>query len=243
MVGLRMVKAGTSNAPRRAAGRRERKAEPNVRADATRSARPRGRPRSPAADAAIFRAALEILPEQGFRAFSMEAVATRAGVSKATLYRRFPAKRELIAAALRTIRSDRPAPDTGSFRGDLRALVRREVERTKRLPRFGRLAASLLADVADEPDMLALVEKTVMAIDYAMLGEIVRRGIKRGELRPDLDVGLGVELLHAALVFRFLTSGAQRDPLAGPDSQRLVDTLMVGLGNRVKKRSGKFLKN
>lgn len=231
MVGFGMASSG-----------RKRKTRPTGCTAAPRPARPRGRPRSPEADAAIYQATLEMLPGQGFRAFSMEAVATRAGVSKATLYRRFPSKQELIAAALRTIRSDRPAPNTGSFRSDLRALVRREVERTKRLPRFGRLAASLLADVADEPGMLALVEDTVMAMDYAMLGEIVRRGIARGELRGDLDVTLASEVLHATLVLRFLTSGARRDPLADPDSARLVDTLLAGLGTRRRgaiRRSGR----
>ncbi len=241
MVGFDMPgahsKTGAPSTPRPAGAGKGRKAGPEGRSDAKRSARPRGRPRSPEADAAIYRAALEILPEQGFRAFSMEAVATRAGVSKATLYRRFPSKRELIAAALRTIRSTRPAPDTGSFRGDLRALVSREVERAKHLPRFGRLAASLLADVADEPEMLTLVQETVMAIDYAMLGEIVRRGITRGELRADLDVQLASEILHGSLVFRFLTSGGRRDPLGGRESPRIIDMLLAGFGNRTEQPS------
>jgi hypothetical protein len=90
----------------------------------------------------------------------------------------------------------------------------------------------LLADVADEPDMLALVQETVMATDYARLGEILQRGIARGELRPDLDAALATELLHATLVFRFLTSGARRGALTDPGSARLVDTLLDGLGNR-----------
>jgi AcrR family transcriptional regulator len=192
--------------------------------------RPRGRPRSAKADASIFRATLGILQEQGFRAFSMEAVATRARVGKATLYRRFPSKRELITAALRTMRSSQPVPDTGSFRGDLREVVRREVAHAKRVPHIGRLAARLLGDVADEPRMLALLRETVIALDYAMLGEIVCRGIARGELRSDLDVPLASELLHATLVLRFLTSGGRRDPLGERNSARLVDMALEGLG-------------
>ena len=67
--------------------------------------RKRGRPRSAEADAAIERATLELLPEHGLRGLSMEEVARRAGVSKATLYRRFPSKKELVEAALRAIRA------------------------------------------------------------------------------------------------------------------------------------------
>jgi AcrR family transcriptional regulator len=162
----------------------------------------------------------------------MEAVAARARVSKATLYRRFPSKRELIAAALRTIRSARPVSETGSFRGDLRELVRREVARAKRVPHIGLLSAHLLGDMADEPELLALVRETVIAADYGMLGEIVRRGIARGELRPDLDICLASEVLQAALVFRFLTSGGRSDPLGGRNAARLVDMLLVGFANK-----------
>jgi len=202
------------------------------RPHARRVARARGRPRSSAADAAILSAALELLPEQGFRSFSMEAVAVKAGVSKATLYRRFPSKHELVAAALRTIRSASTAPDTGSFRGDLIELVRQEVARAKHVPHIGRLAARLLGDLADEADMLALVHETVMATDRERLSAIVRRGIARGELRAELDVALATELLHASLIFRFLASGGRLSTLGGRNLTPLIDTLLVGLARR-----------
>jgi len=192
----------------------------------------RGRPRSSAADAAIFSATLELLPEQGFRSFSMEAVAVKAGVSKATLYRRFPSKHELVAAALRTIRSISAVPNTGSVRGDLVELVRLEVARAKRVPHLGRLAARLLSDLADEPAMLALVHETVMAIDRQRLGEIVRRGIVRGELRAELNVALATELLHASLIFRFLVSGGRLSTLGARNLTPLIDTLLAGLARR-----------
>jgi AcrR family transcriptional regulator len=205
---------------------------PDPPPDTRRLVRARGRPRSTAADAAILSATLELLPEQGFRSFSMEAVAAKACVSKATLYRRFPSKHELVAAALRTIRSVSAAPDTGSVRGDLRELVRREVAHAKRVPHLGRLAARLLGDLADEPDMLALVHKTVMAIDRVRLAEIVRRGIARGELRADLEVALATEILHASLIFRFLASGGRLSTLGGTHLTPLIDTLLAGLARR-----------
>jgi AcrR family transcriptional regulator len=189
----------------------------------------RGRPRSARADAAIFRATLELLPEHGLRGLSMEAVAAKAGVGKATLYRRFPSKQELVAATLRTIRSTKPPLDTGSVRGDILALVRREIAAAKRVPHLSRFAPRLLADVADEPEMLAIAQETVVTNDREMLGEIVRRGIMRGELRPDLDVDSAAELLHAPLIYRFLMSGGRLDAFRGSDFMRLIDTFLAGL--------------
>src|SRR3954453_461410 len=87
---------------------------------------PRGRPRDPRRDKAIYDAVLELLAEVGFDRMSLDAVAARAGVSKPTIYRRCPdGKAALVAAAVAFRREAKPAtPDTGSLRGDLLAMVR-----------------------------------------------------------------------------------------------------------------------
>src|SRR4051794_19069285 len=87
---------------------------------------PRGRPRDPRRDESIYGAVLELLAEVGFDRMSLDAVASRAGVSKPTIYRRCPdGKAALVAAAIAFHHDAKPsAPDTGSLRGDLLAMVR-----------------------------------------------------------------------------------------------------------------------
>ena len=87
---------------------------------------PRGRPRDPRRDTAIYDATITLLAEAGFDGMTLEAVAARAGVSKPTIYRRCPeGKGQLVAAAIVAHRAAKPpAHDTGSLRGDLLATVR-----------------------------------------------------------------------------------------------------------------------
>ena len=190
--------------------------------------RKRGRPRSAEADIAIERATLELLPQHGLRGLSMEAVAKRAGVSKATLYRRFPSKRDLVAAALRSIRTTQPAPDTGSVLGDLLALLQRERSAAKSVPDVARLAAKLLADADNDAELFRLAQRTLIAFDRRAIRQVLSRGIKRGELRADIDIGLATDILHGSLVSRFLLSGkgiaGLRPSYVGP----LIETLLTG---------------
>jgi AcrR family transcriptional regulator len=191
--------------------------------------RPRGRPRSADADAAIFAATLELLPGLGLHRLSMEAVAGKAGVGKATLYRRFASKRELVAAALRTIRSDGPAPDTGSVRGDYLQLAKREVTAARRIPGLEQFAPRLLSDAAGDPELMALAQKTVLAADRTRIAEILHRGVERGELRKDLDIDLATDLLHAPLIYQFLLSGKGLSAIRASYIEKMMDLLEEGL--------------
>src|SRR5690349_13791922 len=101
----------------------------------------RGRPRDPSCDTAIADAALELVAELGYDRTSVEAIAGRAGVSKPTIYRRWPGKRELIVEALRARKSGKDASwDTGTLRGDLLAATR---SITKAMADESKLAAGL----------------------------------------------------------------------------------------------------
>jgi AcrR family transcriptional regulator len=84
----------------------------------------RGRPRDPSRGEAILKATIELLAEVGYEGTSIDAVAARAGVSKPTIYRRWPdGKEQLVSAAVASCKEDAPVPDTGTLRGDLVALL------------------------------------------------------------------------------------------------------------------------
>ena len=95
--------------------------------------RPPGQPRSAEADEAILQAALELLAESGYRSLTMERVRERSGVGKATIYRRYGSKEELVAAAIVHLNSDIPLPaDTGSLQGDFAATAQTRPRRARR---------------------------------------------------------------------------------------------------------------
>jgi AcrR family transcriptional regulator len=171
--------------------------------EATDTRRP-GRPRSPEAHAAILRAALELTAESGLRGLSMEAIAARAGVGKATIYRRWKTKEALFADALRTIAVAPDIPDTGTVRGDIE-------------------------EASGDPELLKALDTALLGPRRATIGAILRRGVARGELREDLDVDLVTDMLMGPLVARLLMSGGDGRALVGLP-MRVFDTLVAGIG-------------
>jgi AcrR family transcriptional regulator len=184
-----------------------------------------GRPRSAAADGAILRATLELLLEGGYRGLSMEHVATRAGVGKATLYRRYGSREELVADAVRHLNQEIPPPDTGTVRGDIFAVV------ASVLAAAGRVGAAtfmprMLADAAGDADMHAIFYENLVAPRREVMAKVLRRGVARGELREDLDIELAVDLLAGPWVYRLLISGGE---LPDIDPPALLDLVLSGI--------------
>jgi AcrR family transcriptional regulator len=193
--------------------------------EATEARRP-GRPRSPEAHAAILRAALELALEGGLRGLSMEAIAARAGVGKATIYRRWKCKEALFVEAVQQMARTPEIPDTGTVRGDLEAVVAATIGRMAR-DAF-RIIPRLLADAADDPRLLAAMQEALLTPRRAALGEILRRGVARGELRADLDVELVTQIVFGTTVASVLMSGG--DTSALPELPlRVFDTLAAGI--------------
>jgi AcrR family transcriptional regulator len=186
-----------------------------------------GRPRSPEAHAAILRAALELAVEGGLRGLSMEAIAARAGVGKATIYRRWKSKEALFAEAIASIALNPQVPDTGSVRGDFEAASRAAVGRMA--PEAFRVLPRLLADAADDPDLLEALQQSLVRPRRAAIAAIVRRGVERGELRADLDVDLVSEMLLGPMIARVLMSGGDPGAIEGLP-MRVWDTLAAGIG-------------
>ena len=162
-----------------------------------------GRPRSAEAHRAILESTLMVLGESGIAGLSIEAVAARAGVGKATIYRRWGSKEELILAALAKMSPAGPVPDTGSLEGDLTALGAAQVARLSDsiLPR---VAPRVLAESMGEPKLHALVLERMVGPLRAMLASLVERAVERGELARDTDVDHFVDVIHGTVVYRIM---------------------------------------
>ena len=169
--------------------------------------RPPGRPRSAEADEAILRAALELLAEDGYRALTMERVRERSGVGKATLYRRYGSKEELVRAAIVHLNSDIPMPDdTGSMVGDFAATAQTILAGAARTGALT-LMPRLLSEVAGDPDMHALFSEHLVEPRRRVVRAIVERAKARGEIRADVDPELAVDLMVGPFIYRLIIAG------------------------------------
>jgi AcrR family transcriptional regulator len=140
----------------------------------------RGRRRSDAADQAILTATLDVLAADGYGGLTMAAVIARAGTSSATLYRRWPTKQHLVAAALASLGSAVVDVDTGTLDGDIAALVDgiTGVLDTRR----DDIAEDVAVELGRNPEFRAAVHEKFVVPRIAILDEILRRARRRGEL-------------------------------------------------------------
>lgn len=144
-------------------------------------AKPRpGRQRSVEADKAILSAALDELAESGYAGFTVAAVIARAGVSSATLYRRWATKEELVAAALASLHPEPVDIDTGSLEGDVTALVARMAKSMS--VRRDDLAGVLSAELRHDDQLRAAIDAKFVAPRLALIADILGRARDRGEL-------------------------------------------------------------
>src|SRR5258707_7980201 len=152
----------------------------------------RGRPRSKLADSAILRAATDLMAERGLGAMSIEEVACRAGVGKATIYRRWPSRGALaLDAFLAEFLGQQPLPDTGTLRGDLLTALRawiRSVTQTS----AGPMLSGLIAEAQQDRALAAAWRDRVVEVVRVQHAVMLDRAISRGEIpaEPDQDVVL-----------------------------------------------------
>ncbi|HEY3672748.1 MAG TPA: TetR/AcrR family transcriptional regulator [Acidimicrobiia bacterium] len=169
-----------------------------------------GRPRSLEADEAILEATVDVFAEVGLEALTMEGVAARAGVSKNTVYRRFPNKLDLVVSAVRCYTNvGAPPPDTGTTRGDVQALVDDLVAIVTATP-MGRMLPILVAARTRTPE-LDLAYSEIVADKRARSAAVVRRGITRGDFRTDVDIDLVVDAFVSPVFYRLLVTNAPLD--------------------------------
>ncbi len=191
--------------------------------------RPPGRPRSADADRAILRATVDLLADEGYAGVTMEGVAARAGVGKATVYRRWPSKSALVVDAISACRDvGWQPPDTGSARDDLLAFVQgfRDVLRSSDA---GRVMPALVAELNRSPELAATFRDGFVQPRRARVLEAVRRGVERGQVRPEVDAELVADAVVALLQHRFLVTGMEIDDDL---PERLLDLLWRGIAVR-----------
>lgn len=169
-----------------------------------------GRPRSEAADRAIAKAAFGLLRDVGYQNLSIEAVASAAGVAKTTIYRRFSSKRELVVAALQSETAFPPPPEDLPTRDALRALINQGVGMLLRA-RAVRILATFLAEEEREPELLAAFRERIVEPRRAMLEHILEAGIKRGDVRRDVDIDLVGEIVLGSVIAHHVRTGALPD--------------------------------
>jgi AcrR family transcriptional regulator len=198
---------------------------------ATEATRSPGRPRSPEADTAIVQATLELLADVGYRSMTMEQVRSRSGVGKATIYRRYANKDELVRAAMVHLHHELPVPeDTGSLRGDLRQVLEAAVGAAVET-NAGHVVPRLLGESAHDPELQKLFYDNLVAPRRKVIRTVFERAVERGELRGDLDLELVMDLLVGSIIYRGLISGM--DPMAMADRAQLVlDVLLEGITPR-----------
>ena len=169
-----------------------------------------GRPVEERPRQAAIEATLELIAEHGIRGLTTNAVAERAGISKATMYRRWRSKDELLIDAIAALVSEITVPDTGSTRADVLALMRGAVEL------YGgsiesRVMPSLVDAMSRDPELARTFRDGWLAARRGALRDVLARGVERGDLRADLDVELALDLLGGPIFYRLLITGGPID--------------------------------
>ncbi|MEO3803243.1 TetR/AcrR family transcriptional regulator [Nonomuraea sp. B1E8] len=193
-------------------------------------ARPAGRPRSEKAEKAIIEATLDLLGEgMGVSELSIEAIASRAGVGKTTIYRRWSNKEDLVVDALATLKA--PLPELGgtSVRDDLISLLdamRREAGQPR-----SRCVMNIAMSEADRyPQLMERFVKRAITPRREAMRAVIERGIASGELNPDLDVDMGMALLSGTMLWH--TKWGPGGELAPDLAVRVVDVVLAGITPR-----------
>lgn len=186
------------------------------------SGKARGRPRSKECHEAILRATADLLEERGYAGVSIEGIAERAGVVKATIYKWWTCKALLAMEAYADRMTERiPAPDTGSVERDMQLMMRRTCRVLSR-PSVGSTVAGIIAEAQSDPKLAEPFRVTFIGARRERMATVVARGVERGELRADVDVVATLDQLYGPLWYRLLLRHA-------PLSQGFADSVVAGL--------------
>jgi AcrR family transcriptional regulator len=194
----------------------------------------RGRPRDPRRREAILRAAIMLVAEVGYDRMTVEALAARAGVSKPTIYRRWPGgKKEIIVDAIRSKHADPDSlPDAGSLRGDLLALLGTMIEH---IDEDAHLAGGLISQLRDSEELAALMRDEVVPLERRRYDVLIARAVARGELSADARITPLISDVAGSVVFtRAVVTG---EPLDRAFLEELVDHVLLPILQPLPKES------
>ena len=187
-----------------------------------------GRPRSAEADTAIVDATLDLIIEGGIDGLSVESVAARAGVGKATIYRRWATKEELVEDALAAINDTLPDIPEGESTRDRLVIMVDQIRAKTHETCSGRLMPRMLSYATQHPDLFKQYFATVIQPRRERYRVVLAEGIASGELRADLDVELAATLIAAPMLYLQLMQAGMGVPSPGT-SQTLVDMVLGGI--------------
>ncbi|MBE1591432.1 TetR/AcrR family transcriptional regulator [Nonomuraea angiospora] len=186
------------------------------------------RRRGEALNTAIFQATLDELAEAGYAGLTMERVAERAKASKASLYRRWPTRIELVMDAVyNSLPAPGSAPDTGNLRDDLVAMLRMT---SKALSGpAGEAMRGLLGEALSSGSPLRALRKDSQSTTRRLMAEVVGRAVERGEVAPEAVTPRRLDAGHALLRHHFLFEGS---PIPDELVVAIVDEVLVPLFTR-----------
>ncbi|MFC9550052.1 TetR/AcrR family transcriptional regulator [Rhodococcus sp. NPDC056960] len=192
---------------------------------------PPQRKRGAALHDAILTGAFAELSQVGYRAFSIESVAARAGTGKASIYRRWRTKQELVLDAMSALLPTPaqsgidPVLDESTTTGDALRQVARAIARTLDSP-AGRVMRAVKCEAVTDPELASAIDERFQAPGRAGLLALLRRGVDRGEVRPEAVTPLVAGVLPALLAHRILL---QREPVSERDLVDIIDTVIIPL--------------
>ncbi|MFB2833738.1 TetR/AcrR family transcriptional regulator [Floridanema evergladense] len=162
-----------------------------------------GRPRSARSHQAMLRATLELLAEVGFEAMSIEAIATRAGIGKTTIYRRYSSKEELVADAIESMREEVLIPDTGNLWSDIDAIIENAAQIT--LNPLGRQTVAMIISSASSNAKFAEIYWTkYLQPRREAFAIVIERAKTRKEIQEDLDPGLVFDAMSGIMLYALI---------------------------------------
>lgn len=182
----------------------------------------RGRPRDPSRDEVIVDAAIDLLVRGGYDRLSMEGVAAAAGVGKATVYRRWGNKAELVIDAMATLKPAIDTIDTGTLDGDVELLIATAC--SPHSQRLQQVMVSICSALPREPELLEAFRARFTEPRIARISDMLERARSRGELGPDVDLAMAASLMPSLMLQRALMTG---EPAGRAYAEQVVGSVLL----------------